>query len=322
MQTRLLIALLALTLAGPAVADGALDAPEFIRFKAGKQMHHGALQISQVTYTSPKTKVKVVLYGVVHIADMAYYKAIQRDLDSYDAVLYEGVGKPKEGTVVKPPSEDMVALSQLQKGMGELLGLAFQKDGINYKAKNLIHADFSYEQMQEATGGDMSKAMPGMFSPQMMKQLGPMLKAGMGFMKNMMDNNPAMRMRFQHQMASQLATQAENAIQGEMKRIIVVERNKVAMGVLDRELAKRKDGTLAIFYGAAHNKDFHERLLKRGFKATHIEWKNAWTIGDGPEDGSGVLAKTNVQPKKAQPKKGGKKNVEPLELKPGKRYYE
>lgn len=298
LRTLLLLPLLTATLTS-AVAN---DPTEFIRFKEGDN-GNAALQIAKATYVSKKTGVKVVLYGVVHIADKAYYQAVQKDLDSYDAVLYEAVKPPKDAP--KPKEGEEGGMTALQRGMAEMLGLQFQKEGINYQAKNLIHADMTYDQLLKASGGDMSKVMPGgMLDPEQMKQMGPMLKMGIQFMKQMTANNPAMRDRLKRQFASQMVGQMDKAITGEMHRVIVVERNKVAMQVLERELAKRKDGTLGLFYGAAHNKDFHERLVKLGFEQKDKTWMDAWAIGKGISPNQGA---SKPEPKKAAPKLDPKK---------------
>lgn len=272
---RLSLALLALAIAiAPALAD---QPTTFIRFTNGEQPRTGALEIAQATYRWDKSQVEVILYGVVHMADAAYYKQVQKDLDSYDVVLYEGVKPPKDAK----PDAGMQGLGELQKTMGEMLGLQFQKDGINYQAKNLVHADMTYDELAKASGGDPSKALPlgGMFNADMLKVIAPMLKMGGQFLKGMFESNPQMREGMKLQLAQQLQ-RAPEMIQGEMQRVIVVERNKVAIKVLEQELAKRTTGRIAIFYGAAHNKDFHERLLALGFKQTNKEWKSAWTIGN------------------------------------------
>ena len=102
---------------GPAFADD----ETFVRLE--QKGNDAALQTAYATYRLPGSDVEVVLYGVVHIADQAYYDRVQADLDACDIVLYEGVAPsdPEAG-----PSEDMASLSDLQQSMGELLGLAAQ----------------------------------------------------------------------------------------------------------------------------------------------------------------------------------------------------
>lgn len=303
----MILALMLLTLGvAPLFAD---EATKFIRFKAGDKPNTGALQIAYAVYKSDKTDVTITLYGVVHIADMAYYQSVQKDLDSHDAVLYELVipGKKK----IKPNASAQ-GLGQMQKAMGELLGLSFQKDGINYKSKKSewIHADMNMDELAAASGGDPSKALPGggMFSPQMMKNLGPMLKMGMGFIKQMFKSNPAMRDSLKIRFAQQM-TNADKMITGEMQRVIVVERNKKAMSVLDRELAKRSKGRLALFYGAAHNADFHERLAKRGFRQVKKVWKNAWSV-PAPQVAKADTVEPTPSTERAQPRRKKAAKVE------------
>ena len=59
--------------------------------------------------------------------------------------------------------------------------------------------------------------------------------------------------------------------------VLVGERNKVALQVMDKEIAAGKK-RIAIFYGAAHLGDMEGRLLKQGFKRTQVEWLKAWDL--------------------------------------------
>src|SRR5262245_28238713 len=117
-MTRLARFIPALLLAlAPLLAFAGDEDTSFIRFSekgAGK----GSLDIATATYRSEKTKTEVVLYGVVHIADADYYKKVQKELNSYDVVLFEGV-KPSENKV---PDESMKGLGEMQGMMGDLLG--------------------------------------------------------------------------------------------------------------------------------------------------------------------------------------------------------
>ena len=57
--------------------------------------------------------------------------------------------------------------------------------------------------------------------------------------------------------------------------VIVGERNRVALGVMDKQIAAGKK-KIAIFYGAAHLPDMEKRLNERGFKRTKEDWLRAW----------------------------------------------
>lgn len=267
-------------LAGSAAvwADEAVET-KFTRFTESDDADTGSrLETAYATYTSDKSDVKVILYGAIHIADKAYYKKVNDDLASYDVVLFEGVSPSKDAK----PDENMQTIGELQTTMGKALGLTFQKDGIDYKGgvqRNFVHADMTQDELLKATDGDLSKALPGagLFGdPNMMKMLKPL----MGMLKDM-KLPKSMRDPLKLQMAQQLANADMESLPGGegATKILIGERNKVALKVLDEQLEKRKSGTIAIFYGAAHMKDFHSRLVKKGWKQEKVAWNVAWQIG-------------------------------------------
>jgi len=265
-------------LAGSAAVRAEDVETKFTRFTESEDEATGSqLDTAYATYTHKDTGVKVILYGAIHIADKAYYKKVNDDLFSYAVVLYEGVSPSKDAK----PDEDMQSIGEMQTAIGQMLGLTFQKDGIDYKggiAKHFVHADMTQDELLKATDGDLSKALPGagMINPEMMKQLKPM----MGMLKDIKIPG-SMKKMLKLQMAKQLADADIASMPGgeNMQKIIIVERNKVALKVLDEQLEKRKSGTIAVFYGAAHMKDMHERLAKKGWTQSKVEWNTAWQIG-------------------------------------------
>jgi len=267
-QKRCLTALgalaLVLGLAGPSLAEG------FTRFTPGKKAQSGALQIAQATYSKPGSNVKIVLHGVVHVADKAYFDAVQKDLDAYDVVLWEAV-KPSKGAKVDPA---MAGIGKMQKMMCEMLGLTFQREGIDYRRKHFVWADIDQNRLQKEMGGKTFSGMPGMLNPEMLKKMGPMMKA-------MIKSNPAMRSMLKFQFAQQLSKAGSGGAPGmspEMKRVILDVRNQVVEEALIKQLGIVKEGTIAIFYGAAHMPDLEKRLAKLGYTKTAKSWKNAWSI--------------------------------------------
>ncbi len=277
-------------LAGSA-ATWAGDSTEtkFSRFSESDDEEVGTrLETAYATYTKAGSDVKVILYGAIHIADKAYYAKVNDDLASYDVVLFEGVSPSKDAK----PDENMETVGEMQTTMGKALGLTFQKDGIDYKGgiqKNFVHADMTQDELLKATDGDLSKALPGagMLDGNMMKMLKPM----MGMLKSMGKLPKQIRDPLKLQMAKQLADADMESMPGgkDAVKILIKERNKVALKVLDEQLEKRKSGTIAIFYGAAHMKDFDERLVKNGWTQKDVGWNVAWQIGGkrpaGPERG-------------------------------------
>ena len=69
---------------------GAQEFPSrFIRFN--QKDLEGRLETAEVSFTSSATRCEVTLVGVIHIADRGYYQEVQRGLEAYDAVFFEGV---------------------------------------------------------------------------------------------------------------------------------------------------------------------------------------------------------------------------------------
>lgn len=280
--TRSTLPLLAALLLGLAPTGLAQDAPEsYVRFNVADNKKDGAMQVAIATFEHPDRKTKVILYGVVHIADAEFYARVQQDLDSYTTVLFEGVAPGKEA-----PTEADQSLGELQKAMGEMLGLSFQKDGINYTRKNLVHADMNMDQLKEAMGGGTISPLGQFMDADQMKSMAPFLKMAAGLGKMLMANNPAMRDQMKMQMGSQMAGQDMDKAMGEkMTQAILYDRNRVCLEVLDKQLVTQQDGSIAIFYGAAHMPDMEKTLASQGWKRVEKRWMSAWQIGQGVADG-------------------------------------
>ncbi|RMG11179.1 MAG: hypothetical protein D6731_16045 [Planctomycetota bacterium] len=262
------------------LAPAAQAGPEpYVRFQKGEGQA-AALQTAVAHFEHPESKVEIILYGVVHIAEADYYAAVQRDLDSYDTVLFEGVAPGKDGAQVGGG-----ALGDMQKLMGEMLGLGFQKDGIDYTRSNLVHADMNADQLREALGGKEFNPLGALGGGEMFQRMAPMLK-NLGPMLKMFRGTP-MQDNMKRMLAQQMTgADLSRVMPKEMAQAILLERNKVVMQVLERQLAKQKDGTICIFYGAAHNPDFEERLTALGWRRTAKRWMSAWKIagGVGPDE--------------------------------------
>ncbi len=121
------------------------QAPQFLRLTRDKNNVPLALQTAVVRF-APAAGGKaptVDLVAAVHVADAAYYRQLNRGFQAYDAVLYELVA-PEESKTPRlgdRPSDNPISL--LQNGMKDLLDLEFQLKGIDYTAKNMVHADMS-----------------------------------------------------------------------------------------------------------------------------------------------------------------------------------
>jgi hypothetical protein len=115
-----------------AVLTAAEEPTNFIRFV--EEDESDSLQTAVVSYESPQ-KVKVDLVGAIHIADKAYFDALNVRFKGYDAVLYELVGPSFEERgkpEVKKEAEKLQWVGQLQTMMRDTLKLHGQLEGIDY----------------------------------------------------------------------------------------------------------------------------------------------------------------------------------------------
>jgi hypothetical protein len=255
---------------------GSSSGQEHIRFAPGDNPEQdGSLQIAVIEYTAPDGH-KITLYGVVHIADPAYYAEVQRELDGFDTVLYEGV---KTGTMINPETK---ILNVIQKGMGKLLGLSFQKDGIDYTRPNLVHADISADELQQSMG-DQTLTPFGNLPPETQDQAAPILEMAGDLVSQFLGSNTELQNKLKLQMSQQIAgADFQTNMPPQMYQSIVVDRNQIVMDVLAAERAAHPEKqNIAIFYGAGHMEDFAGRFKTLGYTQTKQRWMTAWKIGNG-----------------------------------------
>lgn len=241
------------------------------------------LQTGVTTYV--KDGVSVDLIGAIHIADAKYYTQLNKEFTNYESLLFEMVGgdKLKAGKngdkaddVKKEAKDPMMAMLGNVYGMvGKFLNLQGQKEGIDYKPKNFVHADLSlkdFEKLQAEKGESLlgfalqnaqNGAKPGAKQPNMQKLLTAMLSGNSNMMKlELVDTLGG----------------AGDQVAGMMgESVIIGDRNAACLKVLDEQVkaGKKKVG---IFYGAAHFPDMEKDMLKAGYKKTGHRWLTAWDI--------------------------------------------
>ena len=281
---RLLLLLLPATLAFVVLSAAAAEPTKFIRFVEEEQSD--SLQTAVVRYESPQ-KAKVDLVGAIHIADKAYFDALNLRFKSYEAVLYELVGpsfEERNKPEVKQAAEKLQWVGQLQGMMRDALKLHGQLEGIDYTAKNFVHADMDMSQFTQ-TQTQKQESFLSLYLKAAQAQQDANEKrgtnsdaAGMVMLLKiltMKDSSTELK-----RMIAQEFDSVEDIMAGMETgggTVLVGERNKVALKVMDQEIAAGKK-RLAIFYGAAHLGDMEERLLKAGFKRTGVEWLKAWDL--------------------------------------------
>jgi len=68
-----------------------------------------------------------------------------------------------------------------------------------------------------------------------------------------------------------------DAMEGPNGSVIVGERNKVALRVMNGQIAQGKK-YIGIFYGAGHLRLMEKSLEEQGFKKVGETWRTAWEI--------------------------------------------
>ncbi len=264
-----------------AAAVSAVATTDFIRFV--EKDEGDSLQTAVVEYVNDRG-ISVDLIGAVHIADRRYFEALNARFKTYEAVLYELVGRPVEQRQTLKPgdgSDKLRWLGVMQEKMRQLLKLDSQLQCIDYKAPNFIHADLSME---------------GFFASQEEKKetfLNLWMKAALAKAATSDGQQPAsdMSLIMTLLMSQDSATDLKRLIGKEFDRVeqlmagieagdgtaIIGARNQHALQILQKQIAVGRK-RLGIFYGAAHFPDMEQRLMQMGFKKRRIEWLKAWDI--------------------------------------------
>ncbi len=269
------------------------EAPQHIRFVEDEGTGEGRLETVVVEMNRPDG-VRVDLVGAVHVADAAYFAALNERFKAYEAVLYELVGSPAQG---KPLGDRAVAsdsslgwVGTLQEKMREVLKLKGQLESIDYSAANFVHADMDLEMFQQSQA-DNRETFLGLWLKAMAAQQasgrggqGSDLAGLIVLMQILMKKDGSDDLK---RLIGREFDQIEglmSGIEASGGTVIIGERNRVALEVLEREIAAGKK-RLAVFYGAAHFPDMQRRLEEAGFKRMGEDWLAAWTIpapgGDG-----------------------------------------
>ena len=245
----------------------------------------GRLETADVAFRND-AGVTVHLVAAVHIGEREYYDGLNQNFKLRDAVLYELV-KGKDQPVPAPGevNQSHSAISEFQRFLKDSLNLEFQLDCIDYTAPNFIHADLdaeTFQKMEDERGESITSLMlKQMFEawtkpqPQATEADEDQQVVDLIQVFTRPDSERRLKIMFAKQMADMEETGVGfDAMDG---TVILTERNKAAMTVLDKTI---KDGKkdIAIFYGAAHMPDLSKRLEAMGFHPVATEWRMAWDL--------------------------------------------
>ena len=236
-----------------------------------------------------KQLVTVDMIGAVHVGERAYYDALNKQFEQYDALLYELVADKG----VRPPKGAKAASNNpagfLQNAMKSTLKLEHQLELVDYSKKNFVHADLSPDEMAAAMkkrGDNALTITLGVLADMIRQQSVADAKARkkgargqaeqVDLVTMLLDPNGPVKMK--RMMAEQMADLGPGTGVGKtLDQLLIQDRNAAAMKVLQEQLKTGKR-RLGVFYGAAHLPDFHRRMVAIGFRPKTVTWTSAWDL--------------------------------------------
>lgn len=226
-----------------------------------------------------KGELKVDLVAAVHVADKDYYQKLNSEFKQYDKVLYELVAAAEQ---LVPPKESSSEISELQRGLKDMLEFDFQLDEIDYQARNFVHADLSPEALLKAIESRGESLWSVMFK--LIMQSSELEEeqriSGLGLLIGMFTKPPSQRKYVLRAALARSMSQLDEVLpklEGPALQAILSDRNSKALEVLERESGKGR-GKFAIFYGGAHMPDIAQRLIAQGFRPAGSKWLVAWKL--------------------------------------------
>ncbi|CAK9227191.1 unnamed protein product [Sphagnum jensenii] len=140
---------------------------DFTRFR-DKGAQGAELQTAIISYRKPLPwslfqPQQVDLVAAVHIADRVYFSSLQKELSTYDRVLYEMVAdknkmqtnrlgkmrwKPPRRVPGRHGGQGFSIIGTIQRLMAQLLTLEFQLECMDYRQENWYHADLDFDTFQ------------------------------------------------------------------------------------------------------------------------------------------------------------------------------
>jgi len=255
------------------------QAEELSHTRLHKNEKGQSLSLDVAVTSFKKGNVLVDLIGAIHIADKAYYEQLNSLFRGYDKVLFELVAPEEYDFSTEKKGSDMY------QPIADALGLVGQVGNIDYSKANMVHADLSPKALKKAMeeGGQtffslfisiMKNGYKTQFSDMHKSQVAS-LKLLLGFMS---PNRDKVLKGILAEQFSDLDNQMEQ-LGEEVDTLIIEKRNIKAMEVLGTTLRDPANKKISIFYGAAHMKDFSERLVNEmGFSYKEQAWVPAWKL--------------------------------------------
>ena len=233
-----------------------------------------------------KDRCTLDLVGVIHIADSGYYQKLNTLFESYDTVFFEMVAnksalkalRSRDNKAPNKKGENLSELNKMYSLYQTLMDLSLQTKEIDYSKKNFIHADMTETQFHKAqknAGETLSTFIMGADIDLSKVDQGIMTRAMMTGESNILKTE-----------LIELLASADNSFESDgQESVLLGARNDTCLSIVNDNLQKNKElQNVAIFYGAAHLPDFHNKLIAQGWVLKTQDWLTAWKIEQVPEN--------------------------------------
>ncbi len=243
----------------------------------GVRMANGKLQVAVVFYRQPVTKREVVFVATIHLAEVGYFKELEKLIDPLEAggykVLFEMIKKIDQEEQESLTEEEQKILAEFEsirkfaQKIGEILSLQHQRDGLNY-SDSWVNTDMSRRELVKWFLGRKIH----------------LVKREREDMDEFFDDDESHRLivryvivkLFNQIMPISLIGYLAGLLfeRGRRAREVILEhRNKIGFNGIAENIAC---GNVVTIWGAAHLRGIGRRIKKVGFREYKREWFTAY----------------------------------------------
>lgn len=262
----------------PGYVRSVQTAPDTYVLQSGRRV------FSPATNSAPE----IELLGAVHVAEPAYFKALQRRLDAAGLVLFEGVAD--NSAAARAAALKVKSRNPAYDSLADSLGLIEQVSQINYHQTNFLHCDLSVQQMRARLEQEKSLGGPaGRAAAAALKEFSNLenMLGGHSLLVNfafwVLNHSHYCKAVIRLDLVvDHAASSPDKYISPRLHQLILADRNDYVLHELDRILGEKKpSGRVIIFFGCDHLAGLESGLRARGYQpAGPIEWEDA--VSDHP----------------------------------------
>lgn len=231
------------------------------------RLKNNQLKLPVISYINPITNKKVILMGVMHIAEAEYYEQLKDIIKLYESnnykILYEMVQdipynkKIKLEEIEQKLLNNLDSLSESYDKISKLMDLKLQKDWIEYK-DDWINSDITNLELVR------------LFIKHNIKS--PFKKIDTKLFEDL-EKNKEMVCYIVNYMLKFFPIITKIFGKSKSNKIIIDYRNKIAFNAI-----MNTNGNVLSIYGTGHLVGIEKMLLNNGFKKVEENWLTAYSV--------------------------------------------